>query len=94
MRTLGARIYRLRPVHGFGALLAGAAMILSAAVLGGPVSTTQVMASDILGAGAGERLSRVRWLVLRDMLTAWVLTLPFTALLAWGFLQLLRGWTG
>lgn len=94
MRTLGARIYRLRPVHGFGALLAGAAVILSAAMLGGPVSTTQVMASAILGAGAGERLGKVRWLVLRDMLTAWVLTLPFSALLACGFLQLLRGWTG
>lgn len=94
MRTLGARIYRLRPVHGFGALLAGAAVILSAAMLGGPVSTTQVMASAILGAGAGERLGKVRWLVLRDMLTAWVLTLPSTALLAWGFLQLLGVWTG
>lgn len=89
MRTLGARIYRLRPVHGFGALVAGSVVIFSAAVAGGPISTTQVMASAILGAGAAERLNQVRWLVLRDMLTAWALTLPATMLLAWGILRLL-----
>ena len=94
MRTLGARIYRLRPLHGFGALVAGSVVILSAAVAGGPISTTQVMASAILGAGAAERLSQVRWLVLRDMLTAWALTLPSTMLLAWGFLRLLLLWSG
>ena len=93
MRTLGARIYRLRPIHGFGALVAGSVVILSAALAGGPISTTQVMASAILGAGAAERLNKVRWLILRDMLTAWALTLPATMLLAWGFYRLLLAWS-
>jgi PiT family inorganic phosphate transporter len=94
MRTLGARIYRWRPVHGFGAQLAGSVVILSAAVAGGPMSTTQVTASAILGAGAAERLNKVRWLVLGDKLTAWVLTFPACMLLTRGFLRLLGAKTG
>lgn len=82
MKTLGARIYRLRPVHGFGALVAGVLVVFSAATVGGPIRTTQVMASAILGAGAAERLNKVRWLILRDMLTAWILTIPATIALS------------
>jgi PiT family inorganic phosphate transporter len=82
IRTLGARIYRIRPVHGFTAQLAGASVILGAAFLGGPVSTTHVMSSAITGVGAAERLSKVRWGVMRDMLVAWLLTIPITAVLA------------
>jgi PiT family inorganic phosphate transporter len=90
MKTLGARIYRLRPVHGFGALVAGALVVFSAATVGGPISTTQVMASAILGAGAAERLNKVRWLILRDMLAAWVLTIPATAILSTSLVKLLQ----
>jgi len=90
MRTLGARIYRLRPVHGFGALVAGSLVVFSAAVAGGPISTTQVMASAILGAGAAERLNQVRWLILRDMLTAWVLTIPATMALSGVLVRLMQ----
>ncbi|HEY70615.1 MAG TPA: inorganic phosphate transporter [Anaerolineae bacterium] len=82
IRTLGARIYRIRPVHGFTSQLAGASVILGAAFLGGPVSTTHVMSSAITGVGAAERLSKVRWGVMRDMLVAWLLTIPITAGLA------------
>lgn len=95
MRTLGARIYRLRPVNGFGALVAGSLVVFSAAVVGGPISTTQVMASAILGAGAAERLNKVRWLILRDMLTAWALTIPATITLSAGLYWLMHvslGW--
>ncbi len=82
IRTLGGRIYRIRPVHGFTSQAAGAAVILGAALVGGPVSTTQVLSSSIMGVGAAERLSKVRWLVLKDMLIAWALTIPTTALVA------------
>jgi len=95
MRTLSARVYHLRPVHGFGALVAGWLVVLTAALVGGPISTTQVMASAILGAGAAERLNKVRWLILRDMLTAWLLTIPATVLLSvavFRFLMLARRW--
>lgn len=82
IKTLGYRIYKIRPVHGFVAQISGASIILGAALLGGPVSTTQVMSSSIMGAGSAERLSMVRWLVGYEMLVAWVLTIPISALLA------------
>jgi PiT family inorganic phosphate transporter len=79
IRTLGGRIYKIRPIHGFVSQAASAAVIFTAALLGGPVSTTQVVGSAIMGAGAGERLSKVRWHVGREMLTTWLLTIPATA---------------
>lgn len=82
IRTLGGRIYRIRPVHGFASQISGAAVILGAAMLGGPVSTTQVMSSAIMGVGAAERVNKVRWGILKDMLVAWLLTIPLTAAVA------------
>jgi PiT family inorganic phosphate transporter len=82
IRTLGAKIYRIRPIHGLTSQIAGATVIMGAALVGGPVSTTQVMSSAIMGVGAAERLSKVRWLVLRDLATAWLLTIPATAALS------------
>ncbi len=79
IRTLGGRIFRIRPIHGLTSQVAGAAVILGAALVGGPVSTTQVLSSTIMGAGAAERLSKVRWMILRDMAVAWALTIPATA---------------
>jgi PiT family inorganic phosphate transporter len=90
IRTLGAKIFRVRPVHGFASQVAGAAVILGAALMGGPVSTTQVMSSAIMGVGAAERLNKVRWMVLRDLVVAWVLTIPLTALVAAGAYSLIR----
>ncbi len=82
IRTLGTRFYRIHPIHGFTSQLASAAVILGASLAGGPVSTTQVVSMSILGAGAAERKSKVRWAALNDIVVAWVLTLPATALLA------------
>lgn len=82
IRTLGARMYRIRPINGFTSQVTGAGVILGAALLGGPVSTTQVMSSAIVGVGAGERINKVRWNILGDMFLAWLLTIPVTAGLA------------
>jgi PiT family inorganic phosphate transporter len=82
IRTLGGKIIRVRPVHSFTSQVAGAGVILGAALAGGPVSTTQVMSSAILGVGAAERLNKVRWFVMGDLVTAWLLTIPVTALLS------------
>jgi len=82
IKTLGGRIYKIRPVHGFVSQMSGATIILGAALLGGPVSTTQVMSSSIMGAGSAERLTKVRWKVGYDMLLTWVLTIPVAAVLA------------
>jgi PiT family inorganic phosphate transporter len=79
IRTLGGKIFRIRPVHAFSSQVAGSAVILSAAIFGGPVSTTQVMSSAIVGVGAGHRINMVRWQVLRDMVVAWLFTIPLTA---------------
>jgi PiT family inorganic phosphate transporter len=82
IRTLGTKFYKIRPVHGFTAQVASACIILGAAFLGGPVSTTQVVSSAILGVGSATRFSRVRWNVAGSILAAWVLTIPASALLA------------
>lgn len=82
IRTLGGRIFKVRPVHGFTSQLAGMSIILGAALLGGPVSTTQVMSTSIMGAGAAERVNMVRWHVARDLLVAWALTIPVTGIVA------------
>jgi PiT family inorganic phosphate transporter len=88
IRTLGGKIYRIRPVHAFSSQVSGAAVIFGAAMVGGPVSTTQVMSSSIMGVGAADRINMVRWGILREMVTAWLLTIPVTAVLA-GLIYLL-----
>ena len=88
IKTLGYRIYKIRPIHGFVAQISGASIILGAAIWGAPVSTTQVMSSSIMGAGSAERLSKVRWLIGYEMVIAWVLTIPISAILA-GIIYLL-----
>lgn len=80
IRTLGARLYRLRPVDGFVSQGSSASVILGSALLGGPVSTTQVVSSSILGTGSAQRVSMVRWGVAGEILIAWMLTIPVSAL--------------
>jgi PiT family inorganic phosphate transporter len=82
IRTLGGKFYKIRPVHAFGSQLTSASIILGAALLGGPVSTTQVVSSAIMGAGSADRVSKVRWRVARDIAVAWLLTIPVSAVLA------------
>jgi len=82
IKTLGGKIYKIRPVDAFTSQATSAIIILGAALLGGPVSTTQVVSSSIMGAGAADRLNKVRWIVGKDMLITWVLTIPATAIVA------------
>jgi len=79
VRTMGHRIIRLEPVHGFAAETAAAAVIFGASHFGMPVSTTHVIAGSIFGVGASKRLSAVRWGVAQTMIAAWILTLPAAA---------------
>jgi len=82
IRTMGMKITDLRPVHGFSAETSAATVILSFALLGIPVSTTQVIAGGVMGAGTERGLSMVRWGVARRIVWAWVLTVPGAALIA------------
>jgi len=91
IRTLGSKFYKIRPVHGFAAQISSAAVILSAALLGGPVSTTQVVSSSIMGVGSAERINKVRWGVAGNIATAWLLTIPVTGLLA-GLIYTILKW--
>jgi len=79
IRTLGAKFYKVRPVHGFASQVSSAIVILGGALLGAPVSTTQVVSSAILGVGSAERVSKVRWGVMYSIAVAWLLTIPATA---------------
>jgi len=85
IRTLGGKFFRIRPVDGFASQFASAAVILGASLFGGPVSTTQVVSSAIMGVGAAERVNKVRWGVAQEIAIAWLLTIPATALLGGGF---------
>jgi PiT family inorganic phosphate transporter len=89
IRTLGGKIFRIKPIDGFASQLASSVVILGASLVGGPVSTTQVVSSSIMGVGAAERMNKVRWGVGKDIATAWVLTIPSTALLAAGLYWIL-----
>jgi len=90
IRTLGSKFYRIRPIHGFAAQATSAAVILTASLFGGPVSTTQVVSTAIMGVGAAERKSKVRWGVAVDIVSAWFLTIPATGLLSAGIYWLVR----
>ncbi|MCI0475600.1 MAG: inorganic phosphate transporter, partial [Anaerolineales bacterium] len=90
IRTLGGKFYKVRPIHGFTTQIASATVILGAALLGGPVSTTQVVSSAIMGVGSAQRVSQVRWGVAGQIVTAWVTTIPAAALMAAGIAVALR----
>ena len=81
MRTLGMRIVKLDPVHGFAAETGAASVLLFTAHFGLPVSTTHTITSSILGVGATKRLSAVRWGVTTKILSAWVFTMPGAGML-------------
>ena len=93
IKTLGSKFYKIRPVHGFAAQATSAIVIFTASMLGGPVSTTQVVSTAIMGVGAAERMSKVRWGVAGEIATAWLLTIPATmavgALFFWIFNDLI-----
>jgi inorganic phosphate transporter, PiT family len=79
IRTMGTRIIKMDAAQGFSAQGAGSAVILASSHFGYPLSTTQVIAGGVMGAGAAKRVSAVRWGVAGNMVTAWILTFPMAA---------------
>jgi PiT family inorganic phosphate transporter len=82
IKTMGHKIIRLEPVHGFAAETSSAIVLFVTSHFGMPVSTTHVISGSIFGVGASKRVSAVRWGVAQNMVMAWVLTLPASALVA------------
>ena len=78
----GLFFYKIRPVDGFAAQVTSALVIFGASLFGGPVSATQVINSSVMGIGAAERANKVRWGLAQDIITAWILTIPATTLVA------------
>lgn len=80
VKTMGHRIFKLEPVHGFAAETSAAAVVTGASLLGAPVSTTHTISACIFGVGSSKRFSAVRWNVAGSLVVAWVLTLPAASL--------------
>ena len=94
IRTMGQRVVKLDPVHGFAAETAAATVIVVASHLGMPVSTTHVVSGAIMGSGASDRFSAVRWGIAGSIVWAWVLTIPASAAVAavaWAILHAATG---
>jgi len=81
IRTLGHKMVKLQPVHGFAAETSAAFIIQTASVYGIPLSTTHVISTSIMGVGAAKRFSGVKWTVVERIIWAWILTLPATGLI-------------
>jgi len=91
IKTMGSKIVKLEPIHGFAAETSAATVMMAAAHFGMPISTTHCISGAIMGVGATRRLSAVRWGVAGNILVAWVLTIPITALIAYFIFYFLRG---
>ncbi|MGE5455396.1 MAG: anion permease [Methylocystaceae bacterium] len=83
IRTMGNKIFRIEPINGFAADLGSSMVIYTSSLLGFPVSTTHVVSSSIMGVGAVKRFRAVRWGIAQQMLTAWIVTIPCTAIVAY-----------
>jgi PiT family inorganic phosphate transporter len=81
IRTVGRGIFRIRSLDALASQTASASTILGSALIGAPVSTTHVVSSSVVGVGTGRSWTRVRWTVVREMMMAWVLTLPATTIM-------------
>jgi len=81
IKTVGKKIMGWQPVHGFASETAGALVILGATLWHAPVSTTHVISSSIMGVGSAKRLTAVRWGIVRQIVVAWLMTLPISAVL-------------
>ncbi len=95
IRTLGSKMIKLQPIHGFAAETTASVIIMAASRVGIPLSTTHVISSSIMGVGATKRFSAVKWGIVGNIVWAWVLTLPVTFLLSgllmYGFLLMKAG---
>ena len=82
VKTVGTKIYKIKPFHSFNSQLSAAFVIMTAGFLGSPVSTSQIVSSSIIGTGAGERLNAVNWRTVKEIIISWLITIPCSALVA------------
>lgn len=94
IKTLGHKLVKLHPIHGFAAETSAASVILAASSLGIPVSTTHNISTAIMGVGTAKRLNAIKWTVVNKMIWAWILTIPMSGGIAYGLFRLFHqaGW--
>jgi PiT family inorganic phosphate transporter len=96
IKTLGHKLVRLQPVHGFAAETTSATVIAVASHYGIPVSTTHIISSAIMGVGSAKRFNSLKWTIVEKMVWAWLLTIPVTGVIAFLLVRLFQyaGWIG
>jgi len=82
IRTMGSKVFKLKPVHGFSAETSAAAVIAGMSLFGAPISTTHVISTAIMGSGSSRGLSAVRWGIVKNIVIAWIITIPASGLIA------------
>lgn len=82
IKTMGSKVFKLQPVHGFSAETSAATVIAGMSFIGAPISTTHVISTAIMGAGSSSRLSAVRWGIVRNIVIAWIITIPAAGVVA------------
>ncbi|ATE71257.1 inorganic phosphate transporter [Lysobacter capsici] len=94
IKTLGHKLVKLHPIHGFAAETSAATVIMFASSLGIPVSTTHNISAAIMGVGTAKRFNSIKWTVVEKMIWAWILTIPAAGGIAYGLFELMRflGW--
>lgn len=90
IKTVGRKVMELQPIHGCVAEMSAATVILAASHFGAPISTTHTISSTIMGVGMSRRLSAVRWKVVANVIWAWILTMPASALISWLCVEVLK----
>jgi len=94
INTMGSKMIKLQPIHGFAAETSAAIMISAASHFGMPVSTTHIISTSIMGVGASKRFSAVKWGIVGNILVAWILTFPITFILGFSSFFLLNFFFG
>ena len=92
IETMGTRITKLAQHQGFSASLGGSVMLFAASYLGIPVSTTHTITGCVIGAGAARRASAVRWGIAKDVMVAWIITIPASAVVGALFYLFISIW--
>jgi len=92
IKTIGTKLYRVRPIHGFSAQACASFVIYLSSLFGYPVSTSQIVSSSVMGAGSAQRMGSVRWGVGRQIFFTWIITIPGAAGLSALFLLAIQRW--
>jgi inorganic phosphate transporter, PiT family len=95
IHTLGHKLVRMKPIHGFAAECTGATILFVAGILGMPVSTTHAITTSIMGVGVARRVSALNYTLVERILWTWVFTIPASGILAYGLMWLMSaaGWS-